>query len=196
MIEKPLNKERFLILICGLPGTGKTTIAQKLADNLDQYVLVNQNEIRRQMGIKRMPKTQEAVLRKIDRLTATHLRDGQGVIFDSVNRHSFRRHQMYGVASGCGHRVITLEVVCSEEIAKNRIRQRPSGDGLLSDPNDPKVYDRLKALWENVEIDFKYPGEDHVAYLQFDSDKNELKEIIPRKNMKAVTRQIKTALEI
>ena len=171
------TEEKFLILICGLPSVGKTTLAEKISKKLKQYSLISQNEIRREMGIKKMPKNQEKVLRTIDRLTASFLLNNRGVIFESVNRYSFRRHQVYGVASGCGCRVITLEIVCSEETAKKRIVQRPKVDKLLSDPTDPAVYDRLKALWENIEIDFKYPGEDHVAYIRFDSEKKQLQKI-------------------
>ncbi len=198
MIKRHPKEEVFLILICGLPSTGKTTLAKKLAEQLGQYTLISQNEIRRKMGIKRMPKNQEKVLRAIDLLTADHLRAGQGVIFESVNRYSFRRHQMYGVASACGRRVITLEIVCPEEIAKKRMQERPKGDELLSDPKDPAIYDKLKALWEDVEIDFKHPGgdhgEDHVAYLQFDSEKNELQKIIPRRGMRKIFSQVEKIL--
>lgn len=191
---KLIDKEVFLILICGLPGTGKTTATKRLALSLDQYAVIDQNEIRRKKGIRRMPKAQEIVLREIDRLTATYLRDDKGVIFDSVNRYSFRRHQMYGIASCCEKRVITLELVCSATTAKKRILDRPSGDGIISDPNDPAVYDKLKLLWENVEIDFKYPGEDHVAYLQFNSESNQLTEMITRRGMRKFIHKISKAL--
>ena len=187
-------KERFLILICGLPSTGKTTIAKKLANQLDRHVLISQNEIRRKMGIKRMPKTQENVLRTIDRLTAKYLLSGTGVVSESVNRHTFRRQQIYGVASACGRRVIVLEILCPEDVAKESIIKRPEGDNLISDPNDPGVYDRLKAMWEDVEIDFKFPGEDHVAYLQFDSEKKQLKKIISRQGMREILNQIEKIL--
>ena len=187
-------KEKFLILICGLPSTGKTTIARKLSEKLSKYILISQNEIRRSMGMKRMPKTQEKVLRTIDFLTADRLRADYGVIFESVNRWSFRRQQIYGVASACRRRVITLEIVCPEEVAKKRMRERPDGVEMLSDPKDVAVYDRLKALWENIEVDFKYPGEDHVAYIQFDSNKNTLKKVIPRKGMREIFNQIEKIL--
>jgi predicted kinase len=159
-----------LILLTGLPGTGKTTTAARLASELEGYALIGQNNIRRQKGIRRMPKTQDAVLRKIDQLALQAMLEGDGVIVESVNRYSFRRHQLYGIASGCGRRVLTIEAVCSEELSKKRMRERPAGDGLISDPRDTKIYDKLRASWEDIsEVDFKYPGEDHVSYIQFDT---------------------------
>lgn len=190
-----IDKEKLLIMICGLPGTGKTTIARKLANAFKgQYLLIEQNAIRRQLGLRKMPKTQEITLRTIDRMTARQLLAGKGVIFESVNRHSFRRHQMYGVASGCGKRVITLEVVCGEATAKQRMLARPKSDGLLSDPTDPTIYDRLKTLWEDVTLDFKFPGQDHVAYLQFNSETKILNKIIPRPGMGKMIRFIRMIL--
>lgn len=188
------HKEKFLIIICGLPGTGKTTSAKKLSENLSGYVLVDQNEVRRQHGMKRMPKTQDAVLRDIDRRLAENLRKGKGVIFESGNRYSWRRHQMYGVASCCGKRVITLEIVCSEALAKKRIRSRFGGDGLISDPTDTAVYDRIKKLWDDVIIDFKDPGEDHVSYVQFNTESQKLKGVVAQKGTKKLIRHIERIL--
>jgi len=165
----------YVIMMAGLPGTGKTYVAEKLSKNLKNYSLFSQNQIRRDLKMKKMPKTQEDILRKIDRLTMNALISGKGVIFDSVNRYSFRRQQIYGIASGCGTNAIILECVCSEKEAKKRIRKRPKGDGLISDPCNPKVYDKLARLWENIEYDFKYPGTDFVSYIIFDTQKLELK---------------------
>lgn len=183
-MNQAASGEVFLILICGLPGTGKTTLARILSAGLRGYTLLDQNEIRRKHGMRRMPKSQDAVLREIDRTAAECLRKNKGVIFESVNRYSFRRHQIYGIASCCGKRVLVIEVVCGESTAKARMRERESGDGLLSDPSDPKVYDRLKALWDDVMIDFRYPGEDHVSYVQFDSESQKFKCVIARERMK------------
>ena len=189
-----MTKEKFLIFICGLPATGKTTLATKLAKPLG-YKLISQSEIRRRMGMRRMPKTQEAVLRKIDFLAAKYLRAGYGVIFESVNRYNFRRHQIYGVASGCGRRVIVLEIVCSEETAKKRMRARPAGDGFLSDPNNPAIYDKLKMLWEEIKGDFKHPGQDHVAYARFNSESKKFETIIPRLGTGEIIRSLKKILK-
>ena len=161
--------EKYLIVLAGLPGTGKTTIANILKQNLYNYEIISQNAIRREYGLKKMPLRQEEVLRKIDRKTAELLNSGKGVIFDSVNRYLFRRHQMYGIASCCGKKVLTLEVICREDEAKARMRRRPKGDGLISDPYNPRVYDKMAESWENINLDFEHPGEDHVSYVQIDT---------------------------
>ena len=121
--------DKYLILFCGLPGTGKSTIAKRLSAHLKDYMIIDQNEVRRAHGYRKMPKTFDPVLREIDRLAARLLCSGKGVIFDSVNRCNSRRQQMYGVASCSSARVITLEVVCSEDTAKKRMSGRPAGDG-------------------------------------------------------------------
>lgn len=82
--------DKYLIIMTGLPGTGKTILAEHLSRSLN-YFYISQNNVRRDLGMKKMPQKQDKVLREIDRLAASHLKDGKGVIIDSVNRHSFRR---------------------------------------------------------------------------------------------------------
>ncbi len=164
----------YLILIAGLPGTGKQTSAEKLVKNLDNYVLIDQNELRRNAGMKKMPQKQDEINRKIDRMSASYLNNGKGVIILAGHRQICRRNQLYGVASCCGKNVVTLECVCSEAEAKRRMRKRPDSDGLVSKPNDLRVYDRIKALWEDINIDFKYPGQDFVSYIVYNTEENKI----------------------
>jgi len=169
------EQKNYLILIVGLPGTGKSTLAGKIAEKLGNYTLIDQNELRRQAGIKKMPKNQDSILRQIDRMTAESLNNSKGVIVDSVHRYSFRRQQLYGVASGCGKEVLLIECVCSAEEAKKRMKQRLKSDGLLSDPNNTQVYDKLANLWEDItNHDFKYKGSDHVSYIIYNSEINQI----------------------
>lgn len=184
-----------LIVLCGLPGTGKTKVAIKLAEKLVNFIIIDQNKIRRDyFGMKRMPKTQERVIREIDRRTARYLNADFGVIFNSVNRYMFRRQQMYGVASCCGAKVVVLEVVCPEKVSKKRMSERPKSDGLLSDPRDARVYDKLKSEWDDVMIDFKHPGSDHVSYLRYDSHANQMERVIERRGMRGFISTIESIL--
>jgi predicted kinase len=175
-----MRMDKLLIVVCGLPGTGKTESSNKLAESLPSLVCISQNEVRREFGMKRMPKTQDAVLREIDQRIAACLISGKSVVFDSVNRYLFRRQQLYGIASCLGARVITLEMTCPEEIAKKRMMNRSPADGLVSDASDPKVYDKMRIEWEDVMMDFKRPGVDHVSYIRFDSYIGEMMRIIQR----------------
>jgi broad-specificity NMP kinase len=163
--------EKYLIIMAGLPGTGKTSTTKRLSQYLEGYTPISQNDLRRKAGMKKMPKTFDNILRQIDIETRNLLDDNQGVIIDSVNRYLFRRHQLYGVASCCGKKVITIECVCSEKEAKKRMRNKPMSDGLLSDPRDTHIWDKLANSWESIEKDFQYPGEEHVSYIQFDTEK-------------------------
>jgi len=161
-----------LIIIAGLPATGKQTAAIKLAKNLSEYVFIDQNELRREKGMRKMPQKQDNINRQIDRLTAEYLKKNEGVIILGGHRQVCRRNQLYGVASCCGRNAIILECICSEEESKNRMRKRPLSDGLLSKPNDPRVYDRIFPLWEDINNDFRFPGQDFVSFLTYNSEKN------------------------
>ena len=189
-----MSEKIYLIMLAGLPGTGKSTVASKIVRGLNGYEVVSQNEIRRKFGIRRMPKTQEKTLRTIDRMTCDLLKAGKGVIFDSVNRFLFRRQQIYGIAAGCGANVVTLETVCSEREAKRRIGMRNKSDRLLSDPYRTEVYDRLQGEWEPIIEDYKHPGEDHVSYVVYDSEKNTFKRIKITKGMKGFLTRIEKIL--
>ena len=192
------KEEIYLIILCGLPATGKSTIAFKLLKALPNYMVVDQNKIRREMGYQRMPKNRarnhDKVLRRIDQTIVQNLLANRGVIVDSVNRFTFRRLQLYGIASGCGVKGLTLETVCPEKIAKSRMVQRPKSDGLLSDPKYSNVYDRLKKEWESVSIDHINFGSDHVSYLKYDSHSNQTTRVIEQKGSKRFIGKIEKIL--
>ncbi len=184
-----------LIVLIGLPGTGKTTIAKNIASSFN-YTHLDQNIVRRQQGMKKMPQTQDATLRKIDRIVANHLKERKGIIVDSVHRYMFRRQQLYGIASGLGANVIVIECICSPEEAKKRMIQRPKSDGMLSDPNNTKVYDKLAELWEDVmQNDFKYPGSDHVSYITYNTETREIEEKFAPNGYELFMNNIKNILQ-
>ena len=180
--------KKYLILMAGLPGTGKTTVSEKLSKELG-YTLINQNSVRREHGMKKMPKTQENVLRDVDRRVHDALARGEGVIVDAANRYGHRRHQFYGIASGFGMEVVVLECVCSEDTAKARIKERPRGDGLIVDAYDPSAYDKVRAGFEEVEADF-HDFSNHVSHLVLNTETKEIIGKSPSELVKCLTKII------
>jgi len=186
----------YLIVIAGLPGTGKTTAGRKLRDSLDNYFLVDQNELRREAGMKRMPENQDRILRGIDKLVGNYLGQGNGVIVESGHRHQFRRQQLYGIASSHDTNVVIIECVCSEALSKYRMGNRNKSDRLISDPRNPEVYNRIKSLWEDIDNDFRYLGVDYfVSYMTFDSKKQIVNKNRISKGMKAFIKKVEGILK-
>lgn len=189
--------EKSLIIICGLPGTGKTTLSGVLENCLSNHGLIDQNKIRRGQGMKRLPPqgpSADKATRAVDQAIIVFFLRDKGVIVEGGHRYRSRRHQLYGIASGFDRPVLVIETVCSEDLAKKRILSRPSGDGLLSDPNKLLVYDRIKNLWENIKDDYSQGHSSHVSYAQFDSENNKLKSIIVQKGIKKSIRDLRRIL--
>jgi len=158
-------------------------------------LIIDQNILRREEGMKRMPQNQDGILHKIDLLTASYLNEKKGVIIESGHRYLFRRQQLCGIASSCDVNALILECICSEEESKKRILKRPPSDGLISDPNKTDVYDRISGLWESIDLDFRYPGVDYfVSHITYDTEKSEvdIKKLV--KNDRVFIKKIKDIL--
>lgn len=191
-----------IILICGLPGTGKTLAAVKLAKALPEFLWIDQTQVRRQFGEKIIPtkdqcrdlKNRDLVPREIDKMIGRAMRSGQSVIFESANRFSSRRNKVYGIASCHDAQVLVLEAVCPEEVSKARMTRRSKGDELLSDPNDPAVYDRMKKGWQEVMGDFKDEELSYVSYVKYDSHENKLNVIFERDEVRDWVSKIRDIL--
>ena len=184
--------KNYLIIMAGLPGTGKTTTGRLLAEKLG-YEFISQNDIRREYGMKEMPESQPRLQRDVDRRIAKLLGEGKGVVIDAAHRYGGRRHQLYGVASGLGKDVVVVEPICSEETAKKRMTERPESDGLLVDAKDPAVYDKVKAGWEPVG-DELMDYSDHVSYVIYDTENGGVKAKIVGHEAEDFIEEVKMAL--
>lgn len=184
--------KKFLIVMAGLPGTGKTTTGKLLAEKLG-FEFISQNDVRREYGMKEMPTSQAAVQRDIDRRISKYLNEEKGVVIDAAHRYGGRRHQLYGVASGLGKDVVVVETVCSEETAKKRMMERPESDGLLVDAKDPSVYDKVKDGWESVGEEFM-DFTNHVTYIKYDTETGELDVSLAGEGSEELIELVKKAL--
>lgn len=178
-----------LIILSGLPGAGKSTIAERFKKELG-YELYSLCGIRRLFGhTDYNPEQNDAVFSKMFELAKESLRLGKGVILDS----NFVDMKTRKPAIECTQDVVIIECVCSENEAKKRMRMRlPSQDGLFVDTSDPKAYDNLAGKWEDYSGILKlYP---HVSYMAYNSEDLTIKEMQVNKQMHKLILRLKKIL--
>lgn len=169
--------DKHLIMLAGLPCTGKTTVREKLIKNLKDYDFHDNTQVRRDFGYKKFdPRRDHLVLEEVDRRTENSFRSGKGVILDSIHRHKKRRKGIYDLALKLGKKVFIIECFCSPEESKRRMRRRPKSDNLVGDARDTKIYDKFAAEWSDIAPDLK-ENEWHISYIRFNSEKNNFERI-------------------
>jgi predicted kinase len=138
-----------LIVLSGLPGTGKTTIARELARRLDA-VHVRIDSIEQAIvgsGLLSGP-MDDAGYRAAYALAADNLGRGRIVIADSVNPLPLTRDAWVEVAERAAAPVVEIEITCSDPVEhRRRIEARVSDIPGLKLPTWPEVMARDYRPW-------------------------------------------------
>lgn len=139
-----------LIVVCGYPGVGKSTVSEYLADELDGKRF-RSDAIRKELFSDPAYSTEEtktvygtAFERARDRLT-----DGQTVVLDASFASKHHREQAQNIADDCGVPLRLINVTCNEEEVLTRIERR---DGI-SDA-DIEVYYEVRDGFDPLETDY------------------------------------------
>jgi predicted kinase len=142
-----------IIIICGLPGVGKTTLAKELAP-LVNAVLLSTDKIRKELFSRPTYRRGERkLIYDAMILIAKYLhKAGINCILDATfTRESSRLEikKKLGLASKDFH---IIECICPEDIILSRLRQRKHD---YSDA-DFSVYEKMKRIYEPV-------NEEHIT---------------------------------
>ena len=139
-----------IIIICGLPGVGKTTVAKGLAPLLNAVIL-STDKIRKELFSKPMYGQRERrLIYDVMMLMAKYL-DNAGIncILDATYTRERSRREIkkkLGLASKDIH---IIECICPEDIVLSRLRQRKYD---YSDA-DFSVYRKMKRIYEPVKVE-------------------------------------------
>lgn len=133
-----------LILIAGLPGTGKTTIARAFAAH-SGAAHFNSDAIRQQLGLmgKYGPEDKQAVYDELLAQARAALLRGQRVVVDSTFFKESIRAPFRQLAADCGQPLYWVEVQASEQTLRQRLKQdRPDSEA------DFEVYQKIRRQFE------------------------------------------------
>jgi uncharacterized protein len=166
-----------LVLVGGGPGSGKTTLAQELAPDIDA-VVISTDEVRQQLAHSGQivgtsgsfeagrydPENVKAVYDTVLQRAADLLARGQSVILDGTWRDAEHRRSAHDVADeyGCP----TVEVACTGDVdqALGRIRLRGRGSHSEVTPELAERLYRAETPWAAAHhIDTTQPLSDSVA---------------------------------
>lgn len=185
-----------IVMLAGLPGTGKSTIAKKLEDRLgfDLHSVIG---IRRDFGHRRYRATDNGkVIPELHRRTNVSVSEGRGVIVDNTNVTQGVRQLFYELGKHYEVDILVLECYCSEDVAKRRMRLRPASDGLVVEPRNTRPYDRLAKKWQDISPDLEKFAGYPLSYVRYNTVNNTVEEVRVNERITPLVKIVKSVLGI
>lgn len=141
-----------LHVFAGLPGTGKSTLAQALATHLKAtYLRIDTLEQALREVLKRPIQAEGYELAYA--LALDQLRLGLDVVADACNPIAATREAWARVAAQAGARLFCIEVICSDRAEhRRRVEQRTSTVPGLKLPSWQEVLDRDYEPWTSPRL--------------------------------------------
>jgi predicted kinase len=139
-----------IVIFCGLPGVGKTTVAEKLAPLIDALIL-SSDKIRKELIPQpTYERYERELVYHVMMLLAKYLHKvGKNCILDATfNKEEFR-NQVKKKTHCSDDQFFIVECSCPEDMAVSRIKHRKGG---YSDAN-VATYLRMKKIYEDVKAE-------------------------------------------
>jgi predicted kinase len=138
-----------IVLFCGLPGVGKTSLANELAPLINAIVL-STDKIRKELISKpTYTKEEKRLIYDVMLLVARYLHDAAGIncILDATfNTEKSRRTAIEKLVNVSSDQIYIVECICPEDVVITRLKARK---GDYSDA-DIDIYRKMKHLYEPV----------------------------------------------
>ena len=123
-----------LVVMVGLPGSGKSYLSQRLARLLNA-VVVESDRVRKLLFSEPDYGAEEsALVHRVSRTVMRHLlKRGVRVISDATNLVEWQRETLYNLAERSGACIVVVRVTAPEAVIRERLEQRKSTPETLSD---------------------------------------------------------------
>jgi len=141
------STESRLVVVCGLPGAGKTTVAEHAVDALDAELL-RTDVVRKELfpDPEYTPEEMRAVYDELLDRAAAALRAGEPVVVDGTFKERDLRGAARRTAENVGVPLTLVKVECEEDVVRERIRAR-SGD---ESDADFAIHQRFREQFETI----------------------------------------------
>lgn len=150
-LPEPLAKP-VLIVVSGLPGTGKTFFSERLADLFPCAIL--ETDFLRRLLFGRPAYTAQESARLFDachRLIEDLLSQGIPVILDATNLVESHRMRLYNIADRADAKIVLVRVEAPVETVRQRLLARASvADGEAHSDADWSVYKKMRPSAEPI----------------------------------------------
>jgi predicted kinase len=151
MIDVTVNPT--LVMLAGLPGTGKSTLAAALARRLGWPVL-DKDLLNTVLLEAHLPQAQAGPLAYELVLTLAHalvVHHGQSLILDTAGRQPFIVERARTIAQGAGGQLKVVRCVAPAAVRQARLRARPAGPSQWT--RDQTTRDQETAWYAHLPAD-------------------------------------------
>ncbi len=147
-----------LVVVSGLPGTGKSYFCRKLAERLDMVILES-DSLRKQLFLSPTYDKEEStqLFRACHGLVEELLRKGINVALDATNLEEHNRERLYHIADQAGVKLVIVRMEAPPEVVRQRLERRVMREDQ-SDHSDAdwNVYSKMKSTVDKI-------GRNHFA---------------------------------
>ncbi len=140
-----------LVVLSGLPGSGKTYFCQKLSERV-AFVVLESDALRKTLfpAPSYSPEESARLFLAIHHLIEDLLRKGISVILDATNLVEYRRERLYNIAERLKAKLILVRLYAPPEVVYERLKARAEGKASTFSDADWEVFQRLQPTAERI----------------------------------------------
>jgi hypothetical protein len=139
-----------LIMMSGLPGSGKSYLGRRLAEELPAVVIESDSVRKVLFSPPTYSADESAMVHHVcQEVMRRLLRQGVRVIFDATNLVEFQREIIYGLARHSGAGLLIVQTMAPEDVVRERLERRKQEQESLSDA-DWRVYRRMATRQQRI----------------------------------------------